>query len=104
MEIGSLVKCVKDITANPKSMEVITFYGLKYPVQEEIYTVREVNGIYIKLEEVVNMPIENERNNSSSGYCEPEWNRQGFREVQPPMDIAALVEECMCRVIDCEMV
>ncbi len=103
MRVGSLVQCIGDITKNIVSIEVIQYYNLSYPVINEVYEVREINGEYIRLQEIVNRPIEKYRNDPSSGFTEVEFHITGFREVQPPMDISEIfskeLEECIVETI-----
>lgn len=88
MQVGSLVELVNDTWEHH-------YYDVIYPVKNVIYTVRgfkEDTGIV--LEEIVNRV---ERLQTRSGAIiidEASFMIHKFRELQPPMEISELVEEC----------
>lgn len=87
MKVGSLVECIQDFSSQaplkegspivPIVGDIYTVFGLspisdKHIVLEECYAVSPVNG---------------------RPYAFPV---SGFREIQPPMDLTELIEECQC--------
>lgn len=94
MQQGSLVECILDITQNKRAIEIASKYNVTLPVKGIIYTIRDIEGEYVRLEEIVNgiMP---KKEVSNTEYGEPWFNKEGFREVQPPMiiDIESMIEE-----------
>jgi hypothetical protein len=78
MRVGSLVELIND-----NWVKIVA--GESLPVKGKIYTVREIEGNGIRLEEIVN-PIMM----YSFGMRECRFNAAMFREVLPPID---LVEE-----------
>lgn len=87
MQIGSLVELIDDIWAIQRSF-------CKYPVKKVIYEVRTyeetLDGPALTLEEIIN-PLVIYR----SGIHELRFGAHKFREIQPPLDVQALIEECM---------
>lgn len=84
MKVGSLVECVGSFTQVP---------GEIVPVNGKIYTVRAIacfgHEAGILLEEIVNEPQE-----YAEGFYQVHFAIDKFREIQPPMDISELIEEC----------
>lgn len=87
MKVGSLVECIKDFSIfrqNRKFEKYETF-----PIKGNIYTVRGIpNDRVILLEEIIN-PIKP----YNDGNKECAFDMEGFREIQPPMEIN--IEELM---------
>jgi len=88
MDIGSLVELVRDGNWSYGFIVLV-----KRPVKGKIYTVREIrklsNRIGILLEEITN-PIHTASNGITA---EPGFVIDRFRELLPPMDIAAEIEK-----------
>jgi len=87
MKIGSLVELIDDT-----NWKYILEANDIYPVKGVVYTVRSVeafpNGAGILLEEIVN-PIRLFK----QGEVEVHFAAKRFRELLPPMDIVAKIEE-----------
>lgn len=95
MKVGSLVECVyssrKDGCISSTQLNMIDA-GYTSPIVGGIYTVRGFTENYkgIFLEEIINPPIMTYR-----GIREVGFTISAFREVQPPMDLTELLEECV---------
>lgn len=91
MKVGSLVECVFDFSSQRwewgKEDAIV-------PVVGNIYTVHSFHpksDEHIVLEECYSIcPV----NGRPHGYP-----KGGFREIQPPMDISALIQECQTQLI-----
>jgi hypothetical protein len=87
MKIGSLVELVDDT-----NWKYFHEYNNIYPVKGVTYTVRSVeafpNGAGILLEEIVNPP-----RLYILGMAELHFTAKRFRELLPPIDIVAKIEE-----------
>lgn len=87
MQVGSLVELIDDIW-------VIQRPTCTYPVLNVYYVVRDfietLDGPAITLEEIINPVVI-----YMSGIHELRFAAHKFREVQPPMDLESLIEECM---------
>jgi hypothetical protein len=85
MKVGSLVKCVKKIEIHPENVKDIVWL----PEVGGTYTVRDIGGKLIVLEEgVVGFDI-------TRGGIEYGMATKNFREIQPPMDLTELLNECI---------
>lgn len=86
MKIGSLVELVDDTNWRIIHIDDI------YPIKGVNYTVRSVeafpNGAGLLLEEIVNTP-----KLFAQGIVELHFKAVRFRELLPPMDIVAKIEE-----------
>lgn len=94
MKVGSLVECVAiNVDKNTEIAKSIIKTGLvTYPKVGGIYTIRAFplsDGVY--LEEI---------DNSAAYKIEPCFNIKMFRELQPPMDISELIEECQTQTVE----
>ncbi len=95
MKAGSLVKAIGIFSPTEKKLrdqKIAIDQGYIIPVRGEIYTVREftASGSGILLEEIVNHKIR-----TTFGLTEVGFNRKGFLEVQPPLDLKELLNECL---------
>lgn len=90
MKIGSIVECVNDIWDPTRDIRLIP----NRPVRGQFYTVREIypgsNGLPgIRLEEITNPPMM-----VKSGFIEPTFRMERFREVEGLDDaVEELLEE-----------
>ena len=86
MQVGSIVMCIDD-NWNGKDF---VYPNVIFPYKDEIYVVREIisfkNGTGVLLEEIDN-------SNAIIDFKEPFFDIKRFTELQPPMDIAELIEE-----------
>ncbi len=98
MDIQSLVRIKKDRNPSEADMQLNADFGLTLPKKGIIYTVRELQpdgegGWALLLEEIRNPKI------PSIGQ-EPYLNADVFEEVQPPMDVQAIIEDVICQPIE----
>ena len=88
MKVGSLVEMTKEFSDVTKQ----EYNMVTYPMLKMIYTVREIRDIsphtFICLEEIINPK-------HIPDNLEYAFNISMFRELQPPMELSELIEECM---------
>jgi len=83
MRVGSLVELIDD-NWNSQRKELLTQFGVRYPVKGKVYTIRELTPTGgLLLEEVVNPPM----HFTNVGVVEPGWKTFRFRELLPPISI-----------------
>ena len=96
MKVGSLVELVNDNWKYPHEE------GITYPVKRTIYTVREIDFsdivIAIMLEEIIN-PKRPYLINGKFDLGEKGFIIERFRELQPPLDVSNIVQECLLESI-----
>lgn len=96
MKVGSIVECVDDIWTSDRDIRLIP----NRPVRGKFYTVREIypssTGLPgIRLEEIVNPPMM-----IKSGFIEPTFRIERFREVEGLDEaVEELLEEALCETI-----
>lgn len=84
MQVGSLIGLVDDNWENKEAIPYFLSKGVRFPVKNVVYTVREFDGDeYIRLEEIVNPKMQ-----FIDGYEEISFIKKRFRELQPPMTIS----------------
>lgn len=91
MKVGSLVECIHPFTSELSAR--LRLYGYGFPVVGGTYIVRgfqDKNDYNIYLDEIVNTPVPT----TSGDFMEFGFAYTRFREIQPPMDISELIEEC----------
>lgn len=99
MKVGSLVERVpttREISSSDRTQaDFVKSQGYAFPIIGNIYTVRDIvhypahNRIGLLLEEIVNPKIW-----TGKGFVELGFDTCMFRELQPPMDLTELLQEC----------
>lgn len=100
-----MVECINDDFSNAdrRSLNAMRTLGVKFPEKGTIYTVRAILTAWypdktdgVRLEELTNPTLHYDDGTSE----EPAFGIDRFRELQPPMDITELVEECQQQVVE----
>lgn len=101
MKVGSLVERVGSGRMDSETinnLNILLSQGYVLPSLGGVYTIRgflhSSNGDGIYLEEIVNPKI-----CTHEGFMEVAFHVSSFRELQPPMDISELIEECQTQTV-----